>query len=62
MNAKATMVTLQAGVIIKEFDFETAERILNWPNNGGWRLADKEFEFKDGVLTKRNTEKDKGKK
>lgn len=56
------MVTLQAGVIIKEFDFETAERILNWPNNGGWKLADKDFEFKNGVLTKRNTKEDKGKK
>ena len=56
------MVTLQAGVIIKEFDFATAERILNRPNNGGWKLADKDFEFKNGVLTKRNTEKDKGKK
>ena len=62
MNAKATMVTLQAGVIIKEFDFATAEWILNRPNNGGWKLADKDFEFKNVVLTKRNTEKDKGKK
>ena len=62
MNAKATMVTLQAGVIIKEFDFETAEKILNIPNNGGWELADKDFEFKNGVLTKRNTKEDKGKK
>lgn len=56
------MVTLQAGVIIQEFDFVTAEWILNRPNNGGWKLADKDFEFKNGVLTKRNTKEDKGKK
>ena len=50
MNAKTTMVTLQAGVIIQEFDFETAERILRIPNNGGWKVADDKFEFVDNAL------------
>ena len=50
MNAKTTMVTLQAGVIIQEFEFETAERILQIPNNGGWKVADDKFEFVDNAL------------
>lgn len=60
MNAKTTMVTLQAGVIIQKFEFETAERILNIPNNGGWKLADDKFEFVDNALrVKRDKKTDK---
>lgn len=60
MNAKTTMVTLQAGVIIQSFEFETAERILNIPNNGGWKLADDKFEFVDNALrVKRDKKTDK---
>lgn len=61
MAAKTTTVCLFCEAIgAKEFEISHAERLLSMRNNGGWVLSDKEFEFKNGVISKRNSGKDKG--
>lgn len=63
MNAKTTMVTLVANGVTEDFEFSHAERILRWPNNGGWKLPkDSKFEFIDNALRNRKDKKgDSGK-
>jgi len=60
MNAKRTMVTLAVGDVTREFEFSHAERLLRWPNNGGWHLPENsKFEFVDYALQrKRNNKSD----
>lgn len=57
------MVTLEANGVTEDFEFSHAERILNWPQNGGWKLpANSNFEFKNNALYVRgNKKKDNGK-
>jgi hypothetical protein len=42
MPAKRTVVRLQVGDRIQEFETEHAERLLRLPDNGGWHIADDE--------------------
>lgn len=53
MNAKSTRVRLRAGQREESFEISHAERILNMPNNGGWELSDKEYQYKDGIIKRR---------
>ena len=58
MNSKTTMVTLVANGVTEDFEFSHAERILNWPNHGGWKLPDNsKYEFKDNALHVRGDKK-----
>lgn len=43
----------------REFEVNHAERLLRMQKNGGWQLKDKEYEFKDGYITRRDTKKGK---
>lgn len=59
MNAKTTTVTLEAGVIVKDFEISHAERILRRPNNGGWHLPENsKWEFKNNGLQRRGDKKE----
>jgi hypothetical protein len=42
MASKITSVRLQVGDRIETFEVEHAERLLRYPDNGGWRIADDE--------------------
>lgn len=42
MGAKITTIRLQAGERIEVFDVVHAERLLRYPNNGGWHIAEGE--------------------
>lgn len=42
MATKITEVRLQVGDRIRTFDAEHAERLLRYPDNGGWHIADDE--------------------
>lgn len=55
--AKTTLVALECKALgVREFEISHAERILNMKPNGGWELADKNFNFKNGII-ERNTKK-----
>lgn len=59
MNAKQTMVTLEANGVTQDFEFSHAERILNWPKNGGWHLPkSSKLEFKDHALRYKQDKKE----
>lgn len=59
MTAKETTITLKCDAlgISKAFAFEHAERLLSMRDNGGWYLADDNFEIaEDGKIRhKKNT-------
>lgn len=62
-DAKKTLVTLEVEDLQwkREFDIEHAERLLNYPNNGGWKLpADSTFDFspENGITAKRTSKTD----
>lgn len=58
---KTTTILLRCKALgDREFEISHAERLLNMPKNGGWELADKNYELKDGNLVRRNTNKGKG--
>lgn len=60
---KTTTILLRCKALgDREFEISHAERLLNMANNGGWELADKNYELKDGNLVRRNTNKGKGAK
>jgi hypothetical protein len=51
MNAKTTTVTLVANGVTREFEYSHAERLLQMPNNGGWKLAEgSKYEFVNNGL------------
>lgn len=59
MNAKQTMVTLEANGVTQDFEFSHAERLLNWPKNGGWHLPNNsKYEFKDHALRNKQDKKE----
>lgn len=62
MSAKTSMVQLRCEAGATQFELSHAERLLNWPNNGGWYLDDKDYEFKNGSLVRRSEKSDNGKK
>ena len=56
MNAKATMVALEANGATREFEISHAERLLRMHNNGGWHLPkDSKYEFvNDGLQCRKD--------
>ena len=59
MNAKTTTVTLEAGVIVQDFEITHAERLLRMPNNGGWHLPDNsQWELTENGLQRRGDKKE----
>ena len=59
MNAKTTTVTLEAGVIVQDFEITHAERLLRMKNNGGWHLPENsKWEFKDNGLQRRGNKRE----
>lgn len=48
------MVRLTANGITQEFTIEHAERLLSMPNNGGWKLNDKDYYLKGNVIFRTN--------
>lgn len=59
--AKVTMVTLATvnEGALREFDIDHAERILAMPRSG-WKLPEEsEYEYKDGVIIRRDKKKGK---
>ena len=54
---KVTLVTINEGAE-QQFDIDHAERILAIPNCG-WKLQDKEFEYVDGTINRRDKKKGK---
>jgi hypothetical protein len=61
MNAKTTKVALQCAALGERlFEISHAERLLSMRNNGGWELANNsEYEYKNGAINRRHTEKRK---
>lgn len=62
-EAKKTIVTLEVAEyeMKRDFELEHAERLLNYPNNGGWKLpADSTFDFspENGITAKRTSKTD----
>lgn len=52
---KTTYVTLECEALgERQFEISQAETLLNMKPNGGWKLNDKQFEFKDGIICRRN--------
>lgn len=67
--SKDKIVTLlnTANGTTHKFDISHAERILRFPNNGGWELKDSKYQYsiKDGIRGKPNngdTKESEGKK
>jgi hypothetical protein len=54
---KVTLATINEGAE-QQFDIDHAERILAIPNCG-WKLQDKEFEYVDGTINRRDKKKGK---
>lgn len=57
MNAKTTTVALKCDALDvkgREFEITHAERLLTMKPNGGWELADDNYELKDGNIVRRN--------
>ena len=54
---KVTLATINEGAE-QQFDIDHAERILAIPNCG-WKLKDKEFEYVDGTINRRDKKKGK---
>ena len=54
---KVTLATINEGAE-QQFDIDHAERILAIPNCG-WKLQDKEFEYADGTINRRDKTKGK---
>jgi hypothetical protein len=54
---KVTLATINEGAE-QQFDIDHAERILEIPNCG-WKLQDKEFEYVDGTINRRDKKKGK---
>ena len=54
---KVTLATINEGAE-QQFDIDHAERILAIPNSG-WKLQDKEFEYVDGTINRRDKKKGK---
>lgn len=57
MADKIKNIELQAGTQRESFPVDHAERILNMPNNGGWKLPKgSKFEYSkaNGLRVKRN--------
>lgn len=60
---KTTTVILRCKALgNREFEISHAERLLSMAKNGGWELADKEYEYKDGIIVRRNSKKNIGAK
>lgn len=60
MGAKVTRLTLVCGERVQNFELSHAERLLNMRNNGGWKLPDNsEYEFNNGIISRRNKKADK---
>lgn len=64
MGGKVTMVQMQCAAGVRELELEHAERILQNGLNkpSGWELIDKDYEFKDGHISRRHKEEGNGKK
>ena len=64
MNAKTTTVTLEANGVTQEFEFSHAERLLDMPHNGGWKLPEnsKYVFVNHGLQCKRDSKADSGRK
>lgn len=56
---KRTLVTLQVGEWLQDFEIDHAERLLAMPDNGGWHLpADSDYQFdKENGITRKRTQK-----
>jgi len=55
MNAKTTNVALKCEALgVREFEITHAERLLAMNPNGGWQLAEDNYELKDGNIVRRN--------
>ena len=54
---KVTLATINEGAE-QQFGIDHAERILAIPNCG-WKLQDKEFEYVDGTINRRDKKKGK---
>lgn len=51
---KVTMVRLTCPSLgEREFEVSHAERLLSMQNNGGWQLSDKEYEYKNGSISRK---------
>lgn len=48
----------------RDFDYDTAQRVLTMPKNGGWFLPEESTHFLDGerLLVKESTKKARAKK
>jgi hypothetical protein len=54
---KVTLATINEGAE-QQFDIDHAERILAIPNCG-WKLQDKDFEYTNGTINRRDKKKGK---
>ena len=54
---KVTLATINEGAEL-QFDIDHAERILAIPNYG-WKLQDKDFEYTNGTINRRDKKKGK---
>ena len=54
---KVTLATINEGAE-QQFDIDHAERILAIPNCG-WKLQDKDYEYIDGTINRRDKKKGK---
>ena len=64
MAGKVTLVQMQCAAGVRELELEHAERILQ---NGlqkpsGWELTDKDYEFVDGHISRKNKGEGSGQK
>jgi hypothetical protein len=59
--AKVTRVALATvnGGVRQEFDIDHAERILRMPRSGWVLPDDSQFEYKDGIISRRDKKKGK---
>lgn len=64
MGAKVTTVKMQCAAGVSELEIEHAERILQGGlvKPSGWELIDKDYEFKDGHINRRNKKEGSGEK
>ena len=62
MAAKVTMVKLRCEAGVQSFEIEHAERILTEHKRSGWELADEQFIFDNGHISRRNKKEGSGEK
>ena len=55
---KVTLATVSEGAT-REFDIDHAERILRMPRSGWVLPDDSQFEYKDGIISRRDKKKGK---